>query len=62
MRHTGYLVTGGAEVRITRWVGVAADVAYTHVTGIIGESGISKDFGEGNLGGTAFRFKVIVGR
>ena len=60
--HTGYLVLGGVEVRAHRWIGVSVDVQYTHVTGILGSAGISKEFGEDNLGGTAVRVKVLVGR
>jgi opacity protein-like surface antigen len=60
--HIGYLVLGGVEFRAHRWVGVGIDVAYTQVTGILGSGGISKEFGEDNLGGTAVRVKVMVGR
>jgi opacity protein-like surface antigen len=60
--HTGYLVLGGVELRAHRWIGVSVDVQYTHVTGILGSAGISKEFGEDNLGGTAVRAKVLVGR
>ena len=60
--HTGYLVLGGVEVRAHRWVGVSVDVQYTQVTGILGGAGVSKEFGESNLGGTAVRLKVLVGR
>ena len=58
----GYLVLGGVEVRAHRWIGVSVHVQYTHVTGILGSAGISKEFGEDNLGGTAVRVKVLVGR
>jgi outer membrane protein W len=61
-RHTGFVVHGGAEFRLHRWIGVGADVQYTHVTGILGQDGVSKDAGESDLGGVAARFKVIVGR
>ena len=60
--HVGYLVLGGVEVRAHRWIGVSVDVQYTHVTGILGTAGVSKEFGEDNLGGTAVRVKVLVGR
>jgi opacity protein-like surface antigen len=60
-RHAGYLLVGGAEFRVARWVGVAADVQYTHIPGILGTSGLSKDAGESDLGGTAVRVKVLVG-
>jgi opacity protein-like surface antigen len=61
VRHTGYLAVGGAEFRVHRWVGIAADVQYTHVPGILGTAGLSKDAGEDELGGTAVRVKVLVG-
>jgi opacity protein-like surface antigen len=61
-RHAGFLVVGGAEVRVHRWVGVSGDVQYTHVTGILGSGGISKAAGENDLGGVAVRLKVTVGR
>jgi hypothetical protein len=60
--HVGYLLNGGVEVRLQKWIGVAVDAQYTPVPGIIGEGGISQDAGETDLGGVAARFKVIVGR
>ena len=61
-RHVGYLVVGGVEFRVSRWVAVSGDVQYTHVSGLIGSGGISKEAGESDLGGTAGRFRVIIGR
>jgi opacity protein-like surface antigen len=61
-RHSGFVIEAGAEVRVHRWVGVAVDARYTHVPGILGAGGISKDAGENDLGGVAGRLKVIVGR
>jgi opacity protein-like surface antigen len=61
-RHAGYVVVGGVELRVSRWVGISGDVQYTHVTGIIGAGGVSKEAGESDLGGTAGRFRIIVGR
>ena len=60
--HSGLVLVGGAEVRLHRWIGVAADVHYTRVHGIIGAGGVSKELGESNLGGVSARFKVLVGR
>jgi len=60
--HAGYLAVGGVEIRLHRWVGVAVDAQYTHITGILGTSGVSKDAGESDLGGVAGRFKVLIGR
>jgi len=62
VRHVGYLAVGGAEVRVHKWVGVAIDVQYTHIPGILGAAGLSKVAGESDLGGVAGRIKVLVGR
>ena len=61
-RETGFVLNGGAEVRLHRWIGAAADVQYSRVNGILGEAGLSKQVGEDDLGGVAVRFKLIVGR
>jgi len=61
-KHNGFVLNGGAEFRLHRWVGVSADVQYTRVTGIIGQDGVSQAFSENDLGGVAGRFRVIVGR
>jgi Outer membrane protein beta-barrel domain len=60
--HVGGLVVGGVEFRVHRWIALSGDVQYTHVPGILGTGGISKDAGENDLGGVAARFKFIVGR
>jgi hypothetical protein len=60
--HVGYLAAGGVEVRLHRWIGLAVDAQYTHVTGILGAAGVSKDAGESDLGGIAGRFKILIGR
>ncbi|HMD36246.1 MAG TPA: outer membrane beta-barrel protein [Vicinamibacterales bacterium] len=61
-KHNGFVMHGGVELRLHGWVGVSADVQYTHVPGIIGSDGASKAFNEQNLGGVGGRFRVIVGR
>jgi len=61
-RHSGYLAVGGAEVRVHRLVGIAGDVQYTRVHGILGNGGISKDAGENDLGGITVRLRVTFGR
>jgi len=63
LRKTGFLATAGAEFRLHRWIGVSADLQYTHVPGILGtDPSVSHEFGENDLGGFAGRFKIIVGR
>ncbi len=61
-RHAGFVVNGGAEFRVHRWVGIAGDVQYSHVSGILGTAGVSQQAGESDLGGIAARVKVVVGR
>jgi opacity protein-like surface antigen len=60
--HVGYLVLGGAEFRVSKWVGIAADAQYTRVPGIFGKGGVSQQAGESDLGGIAGRVRVILGR
>jgi opacity protein-like surface antigen len=60
--HVGYLIAGGVEVRLSRWVAVSGDAEYTRVSGIIGSGGVSKEAGESDLGGTSGRLRIIIGR
>lgn len=60
--YSGYHVSGGAEYRIVRWVGVAGEFAWSTVPNAIGEGGVSAAFNENNLGGTTVRFKITIGR
>ena len=62
VRHRGFVLTGGVEVRLHRWVRVNVDEQYTRVPGILGLNGISRDAGEDDLGGFAVRVKIVVGR
>lgn len=61
-RFNGYHVLGGAEFRLTRWLGVAGEAHWSSVPDAIGEAGVSASYGEDNLGGTTLRFKITVGR
>jgi opacity protein-like surface antigen len=61
-RHVGFAANGGAEFRLQRWVGLAVDVHYTHVPGILGTGGVSQQAGESDLGGVAGRVRFVVGR
>jgi hypothetical protein len=60
--HTGYHVTGGGEVRVWRWISTAVEARYRSVPGAIGKEGVSREFGEENLGGASVRVKLLVGR
>ena len=61
-RHSGLVGVGGVEFRVHKYVGISADGAVAHVTGILGQGGISKDIGESDLGGISARIRLIVGR
>jgi len=59
---SGVVFLGGAEVRLARFIGVSADIHHSSLGDMIGKGGISKEYGEDNLGGTAVRFRIIIGR
>ncbi|HWI16309.1 MAG TPA: hypothetical protein VNT81_01090 [Vicinamibacterales bacterium] len=59
---SGYHVIGGAQYRITRWMGLAGEASWTTVPDAIGEGGASAAFNETDLGGTTFRLKITIGR
>jgi hypothetical protein len=61
-RGNGFLVVGGAEFRVHPWAVVSADVQFTKVGGVLGDGGLSQEFGEDDLGGIAARFRIIIGR
>lgn len=58
----GFHVFGGAEYKVSKWLGLAAEADLTDVPNAIGESGVSSVFNEDNLGGFSFRFKLTIGR
>jgi len=60
--HAGFVMMGGVEFRVSKWVAVTGDAQYTRVAGILGQGGLSKDVNEDNLGGVAARLRVLVGR
>lgn len=60
--YTSYHVLGGVDVPVWKWIGVTAEVNYRWVKDAFGEAGLSKEFGEDDLGGPSFRVKVTVGR
>jgi hypothetical protein len=60
-QHTGYHILGGAEFPVMRWMSIAGELQWATVPNALGDSGVSAVFGEKDLGGTSFRFKVIAG-
>jgi opacity protein-like surface antigen len=57
----GYLALAGVEFALSRRIFTAFDVQYSFVPGILGDGGISQELGDENLGGIAFRFRLMVG-
>jgi hypothetical protein len=59
---TGFVVLGGVDVTLTRWVHVGGEFRYRAVNGVLGSGGVSQLYGEESLGGYAFGVRVTVGR
>jgi len=62
LRKGGPHAVGGVEVKVLKWLGAAAEFGWSSIDHAIGTSGLSKEFGETNLGGTTLRAKITVGR
>ncbi|HUK36794.1 MAG TPA: hypothetical protein VLV86_22920 [Vicinamibacterales bacterium] len=62
--HAGLVALGGAEFRVTKWIGIMGDVQYTYIPGIIGgnTASVAAVAGESDLGGIAARLRVVFGR
>lgn len=58
----GLLLLAGADVAVTRWLGVGAEVRRRSVEGVIGQGGVSEEFGERGIGGTTVAVRVSIGR
>jgi opacity protein-like surface antigen len=60
---TGFHVLGGAEIGLWRWLALAGELQWATVPDAIGgdPNSVSHEFSESDLGGTTFRFKVVVG-
>jgi opacity protein-like surface antigen len=60
-RFTSYVVLGGVEYAVHKWVFVSGEVRYTSVPNAIGAPGVAGDFDEKNLGGVSAMLKVMIG-
>ena len=56
----GYHALGGLEIRLGRWVGLAAEVQWTTVPDAL-TGGVGTAFCEDDLGGTSGRVKFVIG-
>jgi opacity protein-like surface antigen len=62
-RFTGFHILGGAEFGLWRWLALGGELQWATVPDAIGDdpNSVSHEFNESNLGGTTFRFKIVVG-
>lgn len=57
-RFAGEDVFGGVEVGILKWLFASGEVQYRRVPDALGAGGVSKDFGESDLGGVTARITI----
>ncbi len=57
-RFGGQAVFGGAEVGIAKWLVASGEAQYRRVPDALGAGGVSKDFGESDLGGITARITI----
>jgi hypothetical protein len=60
----GYHAIGGVEVPVWKWIAAAGEIQWTTVPDALGQdpNGVSRAFGESNLGGLTARVKIVIGR
>jgi hypothetical protein len=60
----GYHILGGAEFRISQWIGAAGELQWATVPDALGQdpNGVASHFDESDLGGLTVRLKVVIGR
>jgi opacity protein-like surface antigen len=60
-RFNGFVVLGGVEYAVHKWVFVSGEARYTGVPNAIGAPGVAAEFNESNLGGFSLALKVLIG-
>jgi opacity protein-like surface antigen len=60
--YRGFVVMGGLEASVTRWIHVRADVRFRQVNDVLGLGGASQAFDEDRLGGFAAGLQLVLGR
>jgi hypothetical protein len=58
----GPVVIGGVDVRVWRWILAGGELRWRRVRGILGERGVSAEFGENDAGGINVGVRISVGR
>ena len=57
-----YQVLGGVESSLSKSLSLALEVQYQRATGVLGDSGVSADYGEKDASGTSIRVKLLFGK
>ncbi len=60
-RFNGFVVLGGVEYAVHKWVFVSGEARYTGVPNAVGAPGVAAEFNESNLGGFSLALKVSIG-
>jgi hypothetical protein len=60
-RFDGFVILGGVEYAVHKWVFVSGEARFTGVPDAIGAPGVAAEFNESNLGGFSLALKVSVG-
>lgn len=61
-RATGFVMAAGVEARLRRLVHLRGEVRFRQAGGVLGDQGVSKEYGDKNLGGVGAALKVVIGR
>lgn len=61
-RATGFVIATGVEARLRRLVHLRGELRFRQAGGVLGDQGVSQEYGEKNLGGIGAAIKVVIGR
>ena len=61
-RAAGFVAVGGVEVRLHRLLQIRGELRFRRAGGVLGDTGVSQEFQENNLGGVGAALKLVVGR
>ena len=61
-QYLGFVVMGGVEVSVSRWLHVRGDLRYRQANDALGIGGVSEHFDEDRLGGFGVGLHLVIGR
>jgi opacity protein-like surface antigen len=59
---SGFVLLGGVDYTVTKWIRVGGEFRYRAVTGVLGSGGVSQLYGEDSVGGWAVGVRVSIGK